>query len=67
MGPYDFENIIFRNEIPSVHLKQGYTLACCVTNQFQWDPRYPWALGQWPNMPIANSGPAYPDFLKGEG
>ena len=54
---------ILCNEIPSVHLKQGYMLAHWVTNQFQWAPRYPWSIGQWPTMPIGKSGPGYGALL----
>ena len=39
------------NEIPGVHLKQGYMLD-------RWAPRYPCALGQWPTMSIGKSGPS---------
>ena len=45
------------NEIPHVHLKQGYNLVHCMKNKFQWVPRYLLALSQWLTLPIGKSGP----------
>ena len=54
---YGFEYIY--NEISSVHLKQGYNLACGIINKFQWATKFSWALGQWLTMPIGKFNPAY--------